>query len=230
MAPKRRPQRPSHTAEARTATSNKKPRLSKLAQANDLSAEEEAEIREAFQLFAQPFPPDGGAGEEDLDDEYAQEGILATKDVRRAFIALGLPPSSSASEHSAILSALDPTGTGYATYGPFVAVCALKLQARTSTTQQEEIEAAFRLFTAGGPGPITVAHLARVAAELGLAEAEGGGGRPAKGRASGGKGAGGGVGEEVLRDMILEANGGAGVKLGVGLRDFEDVMRRAGAL
>ena len=36
------------------------------------------------------------------------------------------------------------------------------------------------------------------------------------------------VDEKVLRDMILEANGGAGVRKGVGRREFGEVMRRAG--
>ena len=36
------------------------------------------------------------------------------------------------------------------------------------------------------------------------------------------------VGEAVLRDMILEANGGSGVGAGVGRDQFEGVMRRAG--
>jgi len=36
------------------------------------------------------------------------------------------------------------------------------------------------------------------------------------------------VGEELLRDMILEANGGAGVGRGVKKDEFDGVMRRAG--
>ena len=36
------------------------------------------------------------------------------------------------------------------------------------------------------------------------------------------------ISDEMLRGMILEANGGAGVNKGVGLDDFEGVMRRAG--
>jgi hypothetical protein len=36
------------------------------------------------------------------------------------------------------------------------------------------------------------------------------------------------VTEEVLRDMILEANGGAGVGRGVRKGEFDGVMRRAG--
>ncbi len=34
--------------------------------------------------------------------------------------------------------------------------------------------------------------------------------------------------DELLRDMILEANGGAGVARGVRKDEFENVMRRAG--
>lgn len=36
------------------------------------------------------------------------------------------------------------------------------------------------------------------------------------------------VKESVLKDMLLEANGGAGVGKGVSKREFEGVMRRAG--
>lgn len=36
------------------------------------------------------------------------------------------------------------------------------------------------------------------------------------------------VDEDVLRDMILEANGGAGVGRGVERDEFEGVLRRAG--
>jgi Ca2+-binding EF-hand superfamily protein len=73
----------------------------------------------------------------------------------------------------------------------------------------EEVGAAYRLFTHGGTGPITIAHLRRVAKEL---------------RED--------VPDDVLKDMILEANGGVKGKGrdigGVSLEEFEDVMRRAG--
>ena len=36
------------------------------------------------------------------------------------------------------------------------------------------------------------------------------------------------VNEDLLRDMILEANGGAGVGRGVEKDEFENVLRRAG--
>jgi hypothetical protein len=36
------------------------------------------------------------------------------------------------------------------------------------------------------------------------------------------------VGEDLLRDMILEANGGEGVAAGVRKEELDEVMRRAG--
>lgn len=70
------------------------------------------------------------------------------------------------------------------------------------------MQIAYHLFTKGTPGPITIAHLRRVAREL---------------REE--------VSDDVLRDMILEANGGVGrdgVGKGVGIEEFEGVMKRAG--
>ncbi len=67
---------------------------------------------------------------------------------------------------------------------------------------------------------ITLADLRRVAALLRLDGSGGGGEGGGKGREV--------VTEEVLRDMILEANGGRGVGVGVGKGEFEGVMRRAG--
>jgi hypothetical protein len=61
------------------------------------------------------------------------------------------------------------------------------------------------LFTNGTKGPITMGMLKRVAASLKED-----------------------VSDDLLRDMILEANGGAGIGHGVGRDDFEEVMRRAG--
>lgn len=81
-----------------------------------------------------------------------------------------------------------------------------------STTRSHsgrEIDEAFRLFVGGGAGGgdevITIGALRRVARELKEDVAEG-----------------------VLKDMILEANGGAGVGKGVRRGEFEAVMRRAG--
>jgi Ca2+-binding EF-hand superfamily protein len=91
------------------------------------------------------------------------------------------------------------------TYSNFLAVCALKINSRSYESKQEEVSDAFRLFTRGKDGPITLQHLRRIAKEL---KEE--------------------VSDEMLRNMILEANGGAGVGRGVGLDDFHNVMRRAG--
>lgn len=121
--------------------------------------------------------------------------------------ALGLPPTKP--ELKEFLEILDPDDEGYASYEPFVALCALKLHAKDdgSGPASAEVDEAFRLFTGGGgDGPLTLAHLKRVAMTLKQD-----------------------VDEQLLKDMILEANGGAGVGKGVGRVEFEEVMRRAGA-
>lgn len=120
--------------------------------------------------------------------------------------ALGVPPSSPA-ELREFLSILDPDDDGYATYEPFFAVCALKFHTREhdSDAHRAELDEAFRLFTSGQDGPITLAHLRRVAAVLKED-----------------------VDEDLLKDMILEANGGAGVARGVGVEEFDGVMKSAG--
>ncbi|PGH27684.1 hypothetical protein AJ80_00699 [Polytolypa hystricis UAMH7299] len=206
MPPKRR-----NTTTSTTAPKPKKARQSKLAKENDISAEEEAEIKEAFRLFA--------VENEDFSSE--KEGVIETPDVRRAMVALGLPPSSPA-ELTSIISAVDPDGVGYVPYAPFLSVCALKLHSRTEASIAAEVEHAFNLFargsgseggtattstasTAGGGGTISLNHLRRVARELKED-----------------------VKDEVLRDMIREANGGEGVHVGVSLEQFREVMIRAG--
>lgn len=107
-----------------------------------------------------------------------------------------------------------------------MAICALKLHQQDSDDGSEaegranaEVDEAFRLFVGAGapstssssaapePGTLTLAHLKRVAMTLKQD-----------------------VDEALLRDMILEANGGAGVGKGVSRAEFEAVMRRAGAL
>lgn len=116
---------------------------------------------------------------------------------------------------------LDPEEEGYASYEPFLAICALKLHAKEddfegpeSDAHRQEVDEAFRLFTstsnnsAGGGGGevLTLAHLKRVAMTLKQD-----------------------IDEALLKDMILEANSGAGVGKGVRRDEFEAVMRRAGA-
>lgn len=170
-----------------------KARQSKLAKEHNVTPQEEGEIREAFSLFAEP-----------MDGEKL--GVLPIDDVKSALIALGVPASSPA-ELKEFISILDPESDGYATFEPFFAICALKFHTREhdSDAHQAELDEAFRLFTNGQDGPITLAHLRRVAAVLKED-----------------------VDEELLKDMILEANGGAGVARGVGPEEFDGVMKSAG--
>ncbi|KAI9711839.1 MAG: hypothetical protein M1820_001984 [Bogoriella megaspora] len=192
MAPKRRP--PAHSSSS-TANPPTKKRASKLAKENNISASEEASIKEAFSLFS--------ISHDDYPEE--KEGVLPTQDVRRCLIALNIQPSPSALTE--IKSTLDPTSTGYATYPHFLAIAAIHLRTQSQSAEDvsQEIDTAFRLFTRGHGDTIRITDLRRVAREL---------------RED--------VGDDVLRDMILEANGGEGLERGVGREGFEGVMRRAG--
>ncbi|KAJ5620327.1 EF-hand superfamily Ca2+-modulated protein [Penicillium lagena] len=192
MPPKRRGT-PAATA---SSSAPKRARQSKLAKENNISAEEENEIKEVFHLFSAPndrFP-----------DE--KEGVIPREDVRKALVALGLPPTDS-TELSDILTALDPTATGFVPYAPFVSASAAKLRSRDDDAMAAEVDDAFQLFTRGSDAPIiTLSHLRRIARDLKED----------------------GVGDDLLKDMILEANGGAGLSAGVTLGQFHDVMSRAG--
>ncbi|RDL39566.1 uncharacterized protein BP5553_03906 [Venustampulla echinocandica] len=135
-----------------------------------------------------------------------KEGIIPVGDVRRAMIALDIVPTPNELEE--FISILDPDEEGFAEYEPFVAICALKFHARdrTSDSHTQEVDEAFKLFTSsGGEGKITIATLRSIANALKED-----------------------VDDELLRDMIIEANGGAGVGKGVEKAEFEEVMRRAG--
>ena len=119
--------------------------------------------------------------------------------------ALGLSPNVQ-NEMNDIVDTVDPLSTGFATFSSFVTICALKLHSRSDDAIPREIETAYRLFTGGGQGPIMLSHLRRISRALKKDD----------------------VSDELLKDMILEANGGGSVNRGVGLQDFEGVMRRAG--
>ncbi|KAH6658358.1 calmodulin [Truncatella angustata] len=180
--------------------SEPKERQSKLAKEHNITAREEAEIKEAFALFAEP-----------MDGE--KEGVIPIGDVRRAMVALNVTPTRP--ELKEFLEILDPDDDGHAAYEPFVAICALKLHQRDDAADEAsraaEVDDAFRLFAGAGAADgqhvdtLTLGHLKRVAMTLKQD-----------------------VDEDLLRDMILEANNGAGVTKGVGRREFEEVMRRAG--
>ncbi|EDN05889.1 conserved hypothetical protein [Histoplasma mississippiense (nom. inval.)] len=177
-----------------TGHKEKRTRQSKLAKENGITGDEEAEIKEAFHLFSTKS------------DDYPseKEGVIKTQDVRHAMIALGISPTDQ-KELASILSAVDPTATGFVPYEPFLSVCALKLHSRDEDAIFAEVEHAYKLFTRGTAGPISVAHLRRVARDLKED-----------------------VSEELLRDMVREANGGDGLHAGVSLEQFREVMVRAG--
>ncbi|RMD42686.1 hypothetical protein DV735_g2400, partial [Chaetothyriales sp. CBS 134920] len=101
---------------------------------------------------------------------------------------------------------LDPEGEGYVTYAHFVELCALQLKNKSAETRDEEVEEAFALFTQGTTGTaITLQHLRSVAR---LLKED--------------------VGDDVLKAMILEANGGQAAATGVDIQHFRQVMVRAG--
>ena len=104
-----------------------------------------------------------------------------------------------------MLETVDPEQTGWVTYEHFVAIAALKLHARHEDPDAatEEVVRAYGLFTKGAEREITLSDLRRIAREL---------------RED--------VPEAVLKDMVREATGGG--LGGVGMEDFEGVMRRAG--
>ncbi|KAH8179620.1 Las1-like protein [Sarocladium implicatum] len=197
-----KPPKPPQRKLGGAAASAPKPRQSKLAKEHNVTAQEEGEIKEAYSLFSEP-----------MDGE--KNGVLPINDLKSAMIALGIPPTPS--ELKEFTSILDPDSDGYATYEPFFAICALKFHARADPNDEDahrqELEDAFRLFTRGAAGAtggdggevITLAHLRRVAAVLKED-----------------------VPEDLLKDMILEANGGQGVARGVGMTEFDGVMRSAG--
>ncbi|ODH46808.1 hypothetical protein GX48_07070, partial [Paracoccidioides brasiliensis] len=190
-----KPQPPKRRIAASSAgPREKRARQSKLAKENDITGNEEAEIKEAFHLFSSNS------------DEYPseREGVIKTRDVHRALIALGLPPTN-ATELSSIIAAVDPNSTGLVTYEPFLSLCALKLHSRSKDAMSAEVEHAYKLFTRGTAGPISVGHLRKVARDLKED-----------------------VSEELLRDMIREANGGDALHAGVSLEQFREVMMRAG--
>ena len=86
-------------------------------------------------------------------------------------------------------------------------IAALKLSARGDDEEHKEVKEGFELFLrmggGGSDGKITISMLKRIAK---LLKED--------------------VDDDVLKNMLLEANGGAGIGKGVDLEEFEGVMRR----
>ncbi|RPB23615.1 EF-hand [Terfezia boudieri ATCC MYA-4762] len=126
-----------------TSTTRK---TSKLAKELKLTAEEEDEIREAFDMFV---------------DKDGPPGEIQTTDVRKAMLALGF--EASRVEMAEIIDTLDPENEGIVMWDSFIRLCALKMKYRD---EQAELERAYRLFTNNTDGPITIFDLKRIAREL----------------------------------------------------------------
>ncbi|PSK44211.1 Calmodulin [Elsinoe australis] len=226
MAPKRRAPPASAAKRAPVA------RPSRLAKEHGVTAAQEAEIKEAYSLFAVADPEASSSGKRKQND--VDSTVIRTGDVRRCLIALNAPPNGR-EEMAEILETLDPDSVGMVRFEHFFAVAALKLQTRNEDEEGDEemedeyedeeedvgargkgkgkarqggrmdteVNTAFKLFTRDESDQITLAHLRRVAKEL---------------RED--------IDDKTLKDMIREANGGG--KAGVGLEEFGEVMRRAG--
>lgn len=190
-----------------------------------MTADQEAEIREAFDLFSIPDPdaPEDRKGKKPASAAAATESaVIKTGDVRRCLVALGA--WSANSDVGEIRSVLDSEGVGFVGFEAFFGYAAIKLnerleedgdedmdgdfQADEREAMSEQLSEAFALFTrqdvSAGGGVIRLDHLRRVAKEL---------------RED--------VPDATLRDMIKEANGGS--ESGVVTMDqFQSVMQRAG--
>ena len=142
-----------------TTSSASKPaqrRRSKLAKENNITADEEDEIQEAFALFAIQNS-----------DQDSKETVIATNDVRRALIALNAPPTDNA-ELQEILETVDPETSGWVSYEHFIAVAALKLKSKHEDPEGMNVEVleAYNLFTKGQEREINLSDLRKVAKEL----------------------------------------------------------------
>ena len=109
-----------------------------------------------------------------------------------------------------IVEILDPESEGYVTYPHLVALCAIQLRSKTDETKAEEVETAFNLFhpgqDAGAQDQVIRLQDLRAVAKV-LKED---------------------VSDDVLKAMILEANGAKGVGAGVSIEEFRGIMTRAG--
>ncbi|RKF79202.1 putative ef-hand superfamily ca2+-modulated protein [Golovinomyces cichoracearum] len=192
----------------------------KLAQKYGLLAVEEQEIYEAFSLFPETTvtasnqesygrrrgkksSSDSSKHQQKVFTDYTR---IRTQDLRRCLNALSF--KTSRPELKQLEARCDPEMRLSLTYESFVDVCAQKLRSRSLNDEdhQREVDEAWALFVREGEKKITTASLREVANAAKVNN----------------------VSDDLLDDMILEANGGAGIERGVDKAEFESVMRKAG--
>lgn len=111
----------------------------------DLSDEQKADIKEAFDLF-------------DTDGT----GVIDIKELKVAIRALGFEPKKE--EIKKMTAEIDKEGTGKISFSDFLQLMTMKMSEKDSN---EEILKAFRLFDDDDTGAISFKNLKRVAKELG---------------------------------------------------------------
>ncbi|KAI8067425.1 calmodulin, partial [Thamnidium elegans] len=113
--------------------------------ADQLTEEQIAEFREAFQLFDK----DG-------------DGAITTKELGIVMRSLNLNPTEA--ELQDMVNEVDSDGNGHIDFSEFLAMLARKMK---DTDSQEEIQEAFKVFDKDGNGYISAAELRHVMTSLG---------------------------------------------------------------
>lgn len=111
----------------------------------DLSDEQKADIKEAFDLF-----------------DTEGTGVIDIKELKVAIRALGFEPKKE--DIKKMVADVDKEGTGKISYADFLQLMTMKM---TEKDSNEEILKAFRLFDDDDTGTISFKNLKRVAKELG---------------------------------------------------------------
>lgn len=111
----------------------------------DLSDEQKADIKEAFDLF-----------------DTESTGTIETKELKVAIRALGFEPKKE--EIKKMIADIDKESTGKISYAEFLQLMTVKMSEKDSN---DEIIKAFRLFDDDDTGTISFKNLQRVAKELG---------------------------------------------------------------
>ena len=111
----------------------------------DLSDEQKADIKEAFDLF-----------------DTEGTGVIDIKELKVAIRALGFEPKKE--DIKKMIADIDKEGSGKISYADFLQLMTMKMSEKDSN---EEILKAFRLFDDDDTGKISFKNLKRVAKELG---------------------------------------------------------------